>query len=62
MEKNIELSLEDFAKIVFNYMHENDNHIDLLTAYSKMCIEHDYCYSYQEVKDYLFHHDFQNDF
>ena len=52
------LSLEDAARLVFDQIYKNKKNI--LDAYSYCVNKHKFDYSYDEIKDYLFHHDLKN--
>lgn len=51
-----ELTLREFAKLVNDEMYSHDKK-NLLNAYSYIHAKYQVDYSYEEVKDYLFHHD-----
>jgi hypothetical protein len=51
-----ELTLREFAKLVNDEMYYHDKK-NLLNAYSCVHGKYQVDYSYEEVKDYLFHHD-----
>lgn len=52
------LSLKDAARLVFDQIYKNKKNI--LDAYSYCVNKYKFDYSYNEIKDYLFHHDLKN--
>lgn len=60
MNKNTELTLHEVAKLVSDLVY-GKKHMNLLQAYSVIFHKYNIDYSYEEIKDYLFHHDLRND-
>lgn len=56
MNKNTELTLEETAQLVYDLIH-GKKRMNILQAYSTVCTKYKTDYSYDEVKDYLFHHE-----
>ena len=56
MNENNELTIEECAQVVFDLMY-GKKHRNLLQAYSTVFHKYNIDYSYEEIKDYLFHHD-----
>lgn len=57
MNKNAEpLTLQETAQLVFDLVY-GKKRLNLLQAYSTVFYKYNTDYSYDEVKDYLFHHE-----
>lgn len=56
MNKNTELTLEETAQLVYDLIH-GKKRMNILQAYSTVYTKYKTDYSYDEIKDYLFHHE-----
>lgn len=56
MNKNTELTIEETGQIMFDLMY-GKKQMNLLQAYSTVATKYKTDYSYDEIKDYLFHHE-----
>lgn len=56
MNKNTELTIEETGQIMFDLMY-GKKQMNLLQAYSTVTTKYKTDYSYDEMKDYLFHHE-----
>ena len=53
-----ELTLQESARIIFDLMYGHEKkHRDLLNAYSYATKHYEIYYTYEEIKEYLFHND-----
>lgn len=56
MNKNTELTIEEIGQIMFDLMY-GKKQMNLLQAYSTVYAKYKTDYSYDEMKDYLFHYE-----
>jgi hypothetical protein len=56
MEKNTELTIQETAQLVYDLMYGKQQK-NILQAYSTVYAKYKTDYSYDEIKDYLFHHE-----
>lgn len=56
MKKNTELTIQETAQLVYDLMY-GKKQMDILRAYSTVYAKYKTDYSYDEIKDYLFHHE-----
>ena len=56
MSENNKLTIEECAQMVFDLMY-GKKQMNLLQAYSTVFHKYKIDYSYEEMKDYLFHHE-----
>lgn len=57
-ENNGQLTIEESAQLIFDLMY-GKKQMNLLQAYSTVSHKYKIDYSYEEIKDYLFHHELQ---
>lgn len=59
MNKNTELTIQETAQLVYDLMYgkKQMNKMNILQAYSTVYAKYKTDYSYDEIKDYLFHHE-----
>jgi hypothetical protein len=58
MNENNELTIHECAQLIFDLMYGKKQK-NLLQAYSTVSHKYKIDYSYEEMKDYLFHHELQ---
>ena len=57
MDNNtVNIPIQEAAKLINDLMY-GDTPMNLLDAYSYVLVKNKIEYSYEEIKDYLFHHD-----
>lgn len=58
MKKNTELTIQETAQLVYDLMYGKKQmyKMNILQAYSTVYTKYKTDYSYDEIKDYLFHH------
>lgn len=56
MNKNTELTIQETAQLVYDLMY-GKKQMYILQAYSTVYAKYKTDYSYDEIKDYLFHHE-----